>query len=120
MLHVHVHGTLEHAPRACTPTCLRPCLQLTRVRRGGSTRLQSQRAALDAAAAELAHVRRAAAVERQRPELEGPWLQPPAPAEPADADAERQRQSEAAARLARREAVEGWRNEWLNAMAHSI
>ena len=89
--------------------------------------LRSQRSALESAALELAAVRRAAALERQAPELEGPWLAPPPPPDETHEEtsaeilrdlAEISRAKEVAQR--REEAIDGWRRDWLAAMAHSL
>ena len=79
--------------------------------------LHSQKEALDTAAAELAAVRRAAAVERSAPELEGPWLAPPPPP-PNSAEAEAAMQREMA--LRREEVYAACRAEWIAAMMHSM
>ena len=101
--------------------------------------LKTQREALDAAAKELAAVRRAAAEEHpERPELEGSWLvrTPPkgsssrsprgTPRSPGD-DPEEPEWLRSASRVVDREnsarrdeAVDAWRREWLQAMSHSM
>lgn len=96
--------------------------------------LQSQREALDRSALELAAVRRAAAVDTNRPEHEAPWLAEPATGgdagQAAAAEAHAAAEAEAAAAAAQqqqreteaqRNAVEEkWRKEWLAAMAHTL
>lgn len=99
--------------------------------------VQSQRAALAAGAAELAEARRAAAEASGKPALEAPWL-----AEVVEEEAEAEARgdesvdeaaaAEAAAAAAEEEddrgghdhepghRVDGWRREWLAAMAHSM
>ena len=98
--------------------------------------LQSQREALAASALELAAVRRAAAVERNEPELEAAWLRTPPKGAPskahagggADGDEEPDwlrsasgvLSDERAHEAKRHEAYDEWRTEWLQAMAHSL
>ena len=92
--------------------------------------LQSQREALDRAALELAAVRRAAAVDTDRPEHEAPWLArdaapigsiDPGAAEAAKRAAEEAAQQQAREEEARRAAVfEKLRGEWVAAMAHAL
>jgi hypothetical protein len=101
--------------------------------RAAETRLlflvQTQRESLERAALELAEVRRAAAVEKEKPELEAAWLKPPPAPTPPPADPGSQRSATDGSgdrhellllSPSRDEALDGWRQEWLTAMAHSL
>ena len=82
--------------------------------------IESQRESLNRSALELAAVRRAAAVERNDPELEAPWLKPPPLPTPTLVEAAAAAAAEAEAEAWRETVEEKWRREWLAGMSHTL